>query len=75
MMSTYKIDFGQIRQDVKLDALLGALERGFEKFERDIPASMLMGYMKCMKIVCQRSRLAIISSNSVHYRVSCYLKL
>jgi predicted nucleotidyltransferase len=34
-MSTYKLNFEQIRQDVKLGTMLGALERGFEKFGID----------------------------------------
>ena len=51
-MSTYKLNFEQIRQDVKLGTMLEALERGFEKFGIDFyligPATgrslvMLMG--------------------------------
>jgi len=34
-MSTYKLNFDQIRQDEKMDSLLQALERGFEKFGID----------------------------------------
>jgi len=34
-MSTYKLNFEQIRQDVKLGTMLEALERGFEKFGID----------------------------------------
>ena len=34
-MSTYKLNFEQIRQDAKLDTMLRALERGFEKFGVD----------------------------------------
>lgn len=34
-MSTYKLNFEQIRQDEKMDSLLQALERGFEKFGID----------------------------------------
>lgn len=35
MMNTYKLNFGQIRQDPKLGTMLEALERGFEKFGVD----------------------------------------
>jgi predicted nucleotidyltransferase len=34
-MSTYKLNFEQIRQDAKLSIMLDALERGFEKFGID----------------------------------------
>jgi predicted nucleotidyltransferase len=34
-MTTYKLNFDQIRQDQRLDNLLRALERGFEKFGID----------------------------------------
>jgi len=34
-MSTYKLNFEQIRQDAKLGIMLDALERGFEKFGID----------------------------------------